>query len=100
MAPSRRCAEKTVLPWKLILPTLTFGPSTTMKVSVTEFGGILRVRAFAEANSRPCSASNCSSTTSARLITTGSYCDSMDRPTFRSLKRSSTSDWLTVLRPL
>ena len=89
----------TWLPWMSMLPTLTLGPSVTLNVTSSEEGGIWRISGVTVANWRPRSARNSLSTTEARWILLGSYCDSTESPTLRSLNRSRISETVTDFAP-
>ena len=100
IAPRSVRSLRLLLPWNAILPTFTVGPSLMLKVIATDAGGIVLTSGVIVANWCPCSASRSFSTTSARLILVGSYWLSTESRTFAFLKRSSTSDCVTALRPL
>ena len=82
-----------------IFPTLTLGPSFTLKVSFSEEGGTCSITGSTVAYWRPRSDRNSFSTTAARWILFGSYCDSTVSPTLRSLNRSRISDTDTEWMP-
>ena len=100
IAPRSVRLETSLLPSNLMWPTLTVGPSFTLKFTDTEAGGIVLMTVWIVANWCPCSASNSFNTVSASLILVGSYWLSTDRGTFAFLNRSRTSDWETELNPL
>ncbi len=92
-------SEKTLFPTMLIWPTLTLGPSSMLKITSRELGGMRRMSGSTLANWRPRSPSNSFNTTAARCTWFGSYWDSTERPTFRSLNRSRISETVTDLAP-
>src|ERR1022692_873039 len=81
-----------------ILPTLILGPSLILKTISSEEGGIWRTSGWTVANCRPRSARYSLITTAACWTLLGSYCDSTERPTLRSLKRSRISETVSDLR--
>ena len=69
----RAClADITSLPSKLTLPTLTLGPSSMLKTTSTDDGGICRTSGVTSAYWRPRSPSSSLSTNAAALTFVGS----------------------------
>ena len=95
MARSTQRSLYALLPTILISPTLTLGPSLMLNVTFREEGGICSICGSTVAYWRPRSARNSFRATVARWTLSGSYCDSTDSPTRRSLKRSRISETVT-----
>ena len=88
----------TSFPTILMSPTFTLGPSATLKVTLREEGESRRAGPRWRTGV-PRSATGILEDDGGALDFFGSYCDSTDRPTLRSLKRSRISETVTDLMP-